>query len=345
MPILFCNTAWMKHYAGRHPDDPPSGGGGFVSMNGWAGEECNFVQGEDGQLYGHFETIKKNVDRQVDISRLGALRRDSFIDGVDVVWTAPREGNAPRVVVGWWRSARVYRRRQHFNGQFPSARHSRDDIESYMVKAIASDAVFLPANQRHMEMKRGVGWSGQVSWWYADETANKAAQKFVSLVKAAMEGAAPTVKDAGEGNQRHGRRGPAGAAAAEDYRRYVTAFEGVVHARHHPLQSRFKAYLDSLAKGVIYPRCFRDDLRYVLAGQCEVMVEIKPTEPKTLRLAIRTAIGQLLDYRQQQGWTGRQLILVETPVTNADDRSLAFENGFGLAWPEAEHRFKIVWPP
>jgi hypothetical protein len=27
MPLLFCNTAWMKHYAGRDPTYPPTGAG------------------------------------------------------------------------------------------------------------------------------------------------------------------------------------------------------------------------------------------------------------------------------------------------------------------------------
>jgi hypothetical protein len=74
------------------------------------------------------------------------------------------------------------------------------------------------------------------------------------------------------------------------------------------------------------------------------MVEVKPTDAASLRFAIRTAIGQLLDYRQHQQWTGQQLIVVETEVTNADDLRLAFDSGFGLAWPEGTKGFKICWP-
>ncbi len=74
------------------------------------------------------------------------------------------------------------------------------------------------------------------------------------------------------------------------------------------------------------------------------MVEIKPTEAATVRYAIRTAMGQLLDYQQHQQWTGRKLIVVETPVTGADDRALALGNGFGLAWPEEDIGFQVIWP-
>ena len=93
-----------------------------------------------------------------------------------------------------------------------------------------------------------------------------------------------------------------------------------------------------------FPDCFRDDLRYVVPGQTGVMVEVKPTEQATVRYAIRTAIGQLIDYRQHQQWTGRQLILVSNEVSSAEDRALALENGFGLAWPDDAVGFKILWP-
>ncbi|MER9173546.1 hypothetical protein NKH72_07990 [Mesorhizobium sp. M0955] len=76
----------------------------------------------------------------------------------------------------------------------------------------------------------------------------------------------------------------------------------------------------------------------------EVMVEIKPADAATMRFAIRAAIGQLLDYRQHQRWTGRQVILVGAKVTSKNDLSLAFDNGFGLAWPIGTGGFEIRWP-
>ncbi|CDN96349.1 hypothetical protein [Agrobacterium tumefaciens] len=73
------------------------------------------------------------------------------------------------------------------------------------------------------------------------------------------------------------------------------------------------------------------------------MVEVKPKEASTVRFAIRTAMGQLLDYRQHQRWEGRQLIVAETEIIKADDRALALGNGFGLAWPLKNGDFKVVW--
>ncbi|TDK29822.1 hypothetical protein E2F50_21715 [Rhizobium deserti] len=74
------------------------------------------------------------------------------------------------------------------------------------------------------------------------------------------------------------------------------------------------------------------------------MVGVKPTEVSSIRFAIRAAIGQLFDYRQQQRWEGKQLIVVETEVTRADDKALATENGFGLAWPSEKGDLKILLP-
>ena len=64
------------------------------------------------------------------------------------------------------------------------------------------------------------------------------------------------------------------------------------------------------------------------------MAEIKPADQADVRFAIRTVIGQLLDYVEQQRWGGHRLILVGSEVKSADDRRLALSNGFGLAWPD-----------
>ncbi len=91
----------MKRYASRDPNAPPKGGGRYVVSEGIAGEELNFVKCGDGYVYGHFETIKDDLDRQVKIERLGTTSKAEFADDVDVVWTAPIDGNDPRCIIGW----------------------------------------------------------------------------------------------------------------------------------------------------------------------------------------------------------------------------------------------------
>jgi hypothetical protein len=343
LTVLFCNISWMKHYAGRTTTDPPLGGGGFPVAEGYCGEECNFVPCEDGFVYGHFETIKGKVDRQVRIERLGAGLADDYVDGLDIVWTAPTLGNDPRTVVGWSRKARLYRHRQEFGDDFPSDQHRRDGITSFRVRAHRNDVFLLPVKERRMNLERGPGWSGQASWWYAEDTADTDAAAFVAAVKTMMDtGDVPPVTMRSR-NRKAGRKGRAGAATGDTYQRYVREYEITVHPRHAELQKRFMAHLTAQHGSIEFPACVRDDLRYVVGGRSGVMVEVKPSDLPSLRFAIRTAMGQLLDYRQDQGWTGPQLIVVETEVARTDDLRLAFDNGFGLAWP-SDDGFEVVWP-
>lgn len=341
MPMLFCNVSWMERYAGRTERDPPLGGGGFPIAEGYCGEECNFVPGDDGYLYGHFETIKGEADRRVLIENLGASRSDLYVDGVDVVWTAPVGGRDPRAVVGWFRDARVYRERQRFNGVYPSSRHRRDEILSYRVRARVEDARLLRPGERTMLLGRGAGWSGQASWWYAEQTANPEARRFVRQVASTIASGriGQTIAQRPTGG---GRR--AGAATSRAYSRYVSEHEVEVSPLHDRLQKRFVAYLNRAHEGVTLLDCHRDDLRYAIGGADPVMAEIKPADASSVRYAIRTAIGQLLDYRQHAGWRDRQIIVVGAAVLNADDMALALDNGFGLAWPEGRRGFVVKWP-
>lgn len=333
----------MERYAGRTPTDPPLGGGGFPKDEGYCREECNFVPCEDGFVYGHFETVKGTVDRQVRIERLGSGRNDEYIDGIDVVWTAPTRGNDPRTVVGWFKNARVYRHRQKFGKNFPSEKHRRDDISSFRVRARCDDVFLVPVANRHLDLERGPGWSGQASWWYAEDTSDIKAAKFVATIKNIINDGEllPITKNSVNRMPRGNAR--TGAAAEIPYQRYVSEYEATIHPRHDQLQKRFVSFLIAKHRNIQFMDCIRDDLKYNVVGRPGVMVEVKPTDEKNLRFAIRTAIGQLLDYRQEQGWKSLQLIVVETEVKRAADLQLAFDNGFGLAWP-LKDGFDVIWP-
>lgn len=345
MAILFCNISWMKRYAGRDTDDPPLGGGEFPRTQGFCGEECNFVPGDDGYVYGHFETIKNQIDREVRIERLGAGASDRFIDGVDIVWTAPKEGKDPRTVVGWYRDARLYRTRERFEGRYPSARHRKDEIESYMVKVRAENAFLLPPERRILNLQRGKkGWSGMASWWYAEQSINDEARSFVRKVAKFIDGQPASPVLTRRNDRQPGQSHASGAATSEAYQRYVREYEVTVHPQHDKLHKAFVAFLRKRHSQVEFPACFRDDLRFAIKGEAEVMVEVKPADAATVRYALRAAIGQLLDYRQHQRWKGRQMILVGAEIVASDDLSLAFDNGFGVAWPVDKKGFEIRWP-
>jgi len=85
---------WMPHYAGE--PDVHAGGFDYVRTEGYGHELFNFKD-FGGTCYGYVQA--KHI---INIVRLGAESLETFIEGVTVVWTAPRpDGN--RVVVGWYR--------------------------------------------------------------------------------------------------------------------------------------------------------------------------------------------------------------------------------------------------
>ncbi|KWV48995.1 hypothetical protein AS026_11455 [Rhizobium altiplani] len=126
----------------------------------------------------------------MNIQRLGADRSADFVDEVDVVWTAPIEGNDPRCVVGWHRNARLYRYRQNFQGVYPLDRHRKDETDSFRVRAKVEDAFLIDIGQRNLKLAlgRGPGWSGQASWWYAEDTENLEARRIVRSIRNLISG-------------------------------------------------------------------------------------------------------------------------------------------------------------
>lgn len=344
MPTFFCNITWMKNYNGRIDSDPPLGGGDFPEKHGYCNEECNFVKCADGFVYGHFEVSKNNIIRQVNIERLGAEKNSPFVDGIDVVWTAPRKGLDPRVVVGWYKNARIYRNRQEFNG-FASPLHREAKLIQYNVRAKHEDAVLIQSDKRDLELRRGQrGWSGQASWWYADQTQNAEARAFVAKVREIMELTSFISFNTQENDRNPPPGSRAGAAAQESYIRYLREYEVQIHPRHSNLQKKFEKFLKEINPDTKFLPTYRDDLRYENARCGKVMVEVKPADADSIRFAIRTAIGQLCDYKQNRGWTDRQLIVVESEVKSEDDKRLALDNKFGLAWPVEGGNFEVIWP-
>lgn len=139
------------------------------------------------------------------------------------------------------------------------------------------------------------------------------------------------------------KKSPASAGAATaPYVRWLKEQEIAVSPRHHDLQSRFKTYISSRSTKLAENRR-GVDLQYVCASRGLVLVEVKPCETATARFAIRTALGQLLDYRQAVGGPPCLLIVLEIAPPEERDIQLALSNGVGIAWPKAKG-FDIHWP-
>lgn len=137
-----------------------------------------------------------------------------------------------------------------------------------------------------------------------------------------------------------GRR--SASAATDPVVRYMQEYELVVSPLHHRLQEDFAAHLRKRRIRSIEADLDRVDLRYDECSRGTVFVEVKPTEPTTVRFAVRTAMGQLLDYRHRSGRTPAMLIVVDNEPS-VEDSDLALSNGFGLAW-RSSGGFSFAWP-
>lgn len=133
------------------------------------------------------------------------------------------------------------------------------------------------------------------------------------------------------------------ASTARDlHTRYLQEYEIVVSPLHAKLQGAFVGHLASQSMPGVQENVNRVDLRYRDPERGSVLVEVKPTEPATVRFAIRAAMGQLLDYRQRESGSHALLIVIDDAPT-CQDKELALTNGFGLAW-RSVGTFEYDWP-
>jgi hypothetical protein len=193
--LFFCNIGWMDRYEGYvGKPDQIVGGGKHIDETGSGGEVCNFLPGKDGFIYGHVETVKKDIDRQIRIESLGAT--GDLADHVTVVWTAlhPQEGG--RRVIGWYREATVFRHRQTFR-KYPSLQHRRDEVGSFRIFTQASHVSRVPIEGRTIRMPKGPGWMGQVPWWTPPARPGREVKKFLAQVVALMADLDAEVEDSG----------------------------------------------------------------------------------------------------------------------------------------------------
>ncbi|BAK67297.1 hypothetical protein SLG_26220 [Sphingobium sp. SYK-6] len=107
--------------------------------------------------------------------------------------------------------------------------------------------------------------------------------------------------------------------------------ELVISPGHHLLQQDFETFLKAAGDTGVHARPDRVDVRFRDATQGPVLAGITPTEPATVRFAIRAAIGQLLDFHQRAKGNPAKLIVIDDQPCK-EDMELALVSGFGIAW-------------
>ena len=130
--------------------------------------------------------------------------------------------------------------------------------------------------------------------------------------------------------------------ATSSYQRYVQAREITVTPRHSRLQNRFKTFIEANGGTDVEEDQAGIDIQFMLNKAGYVLAEVKPCDVSDARFAVRTAMGQLLDYRQRQLVQQPRLLMVLEVEPSSEDARLATSNGFGIAYPRGQN-FALEW--
>ena len=334
--MLFLNIGWMREYRGRtETADRILGGGQWVEEHGHGHEVCNFLPCPDARVYGHVETIHGDRDRQIRLEKFGGDLGDESLQ-TDVIWTATHPEEGGRRVVGWYRNATVHRHRQQLDPP-PTAQHVLDGINTYRVSADWRDATLLPPARRLLKLRRGKGWMGHTQWWSPRQRTRPISRFLDELggLMALEECPAPNGPPPPGGD----RRTP--GTASGEYTKYISSYEIAVTPRHRELQNAFVRYAQDQFRN-IEEDVESVDVRFAGQDGRVVLAEVKPCDHTTARFAIRTAIGQLLDYGQRFGEDHSRLIILDCDPGD-ENRRLAFDNGFGISF-RSGNDFDTTWP-
>ena len=172
MPLVLFNIGWMRRYRGQTGTDRIVNGGQYIRDNETGGEIRNFLPAGR-HLYGYVQPPGDGMN----LERLGAVDGADHTDGVTIVFTATRpEGG--RVVVGWYRNARVWRDQQ------------RRGDRIYFARALREDCTLLDVEERVLSVPSagrpsGTWGMGQSNVRYVDQQDED--QEFIQALLQYME--------------------------------------------------------------------------------------------------------------------------------------------------------------
>ena len=154
--ILYCNVGYMKNYNGSAYEQPV-GGGKYNSEH--IGHEVNNFTDCYGTYYGYVQSVNETIDIT---KNFGAAKESEYIDGVTIIWTAKK------LIVGFYRNARVYRKPQHLPANIARLR----EYDDYNI--VTTNAQLIPLDDRNYyisDKRRNV--------WYGNEEVNNAVLTYI----------------------------------------------------------------------------------------------------------------------------------------------------------------------
>ena len=186
MPLVLFNIGWMRRYRGQTASDRIVNGGKYIRDNETGGEIRNF-RPAGRHLYGYVQPPGKRS--RMNLERLGAVDGADHADDMTIVFTATRpEGG--RVVVGWYRNARVWRDQQRHGNRI------------YFARALRGDCTLLDVDERVLPVPsagrpRGTWGMGQSNVRYVDQEDEQ--REFIRTLLEYMESPADFEVAAGVG--------------------------------------------------------------------------------------------------------------------------------------------------
>lgn len=211
--LVFINIGWMVNYAGPSPSDPTLGNFGHLKMHSVGHEAWNFKILR-GKAYGY---VPRNAGIQLE--RLGGTKGENLLTGITVVWIARNPRNKRTYIIGWYKSATVYR-----NGYTIKKRRSSEFEVYYQIEALAENVTLLPPDARVFPIPtaKKKGNLGQSPVWYGkDDAFRKSVDDYI------FEGRLPVVPLKNIPKQQDPElRRKVEKAAIEHATRYFTSAQG-----------------------------------------------------------------------------------------------------------------------
>ena len=182
MNIMYCNIGEMESYNGT-ANDSIHGGGSYNDDH--IGHEVNNFTNHNGSFWGFVQSKNDtiNIAEHFDCSQ-----NAEYVDDVLVVWVIRK-----RYIVGFYKNARVYKKKQFLPDSFLSERVYLD------YNITSNEAIIIPRFERTFEIDYP---SVARNTWFGEEDTNKKVENYLSSYLTARKASIEAIESPLVGSER-----------------------------------------------------------------------------------------------------------------------------------------------